>query len=105
MRRGSDQAGLAALAVVPSLVALAVVVGTLGAGKLGVPSERYYAWAHIVLAVAIMGTLPVDARLERDGEAPPGWTRFRLALSLGLALLTAAAGVTYAATTVTVTYI
>ena len=40
-----------------------------------------------------MLTLPVDRRFVATGEAPVGWMALRVPLSLGLGLLTIAAGV------------
>jgi peptidoglycan/LPS O-acetylase OafA/YrhL len=88
MRREERQASLAAIAIMPSLVALVTAVFALG-NLPGVPSP----WPAIVLGSAIMLTLIVDQRLVTTGEAPEGWMRLRAPLSLGLGALTIAAGV------------
>lgn len=105
MRRERGQAWLAALSVMPSLVAVALVAAMLAAGKAGIASEDYYLWAHLALGAALIATLPVDAHLARSGEAPTGWLRFRTALSVGLAALTVAAGWAYAANVRTETWV
>lgn len=85
MRRGEGQARLAMAAVVPSLVAAACVGAAGMGGGLG-PAPA------IVLGAAIILTLPVDQHLVATGEAPAGWMRLRVPLSLGLGSLTIAAG-------------
>lgn len=84
MRRGAGQGRLAALSVLPSLLAagLLVVSPALGGGR-----------ALVALGCAIVLTLPVDRRLAASGEAPVGWMRLRAPLSLGLGGLTILAGV------------
>jgi hypothetical protein len=96
VRRAEEQGALAARAIAPSLIALFVIIGMFLSGKYGTPSEDYYLWGCLALGMALAATLIVDVRLERSGEVPPGWTRFRAILSGGLALLTASAGVAYA---------
>ena len=66
------------LAVVPTLIAFALQVG----------SGWYPHGATIALAVALLATLPVDRRLAAAGLAPRWWMRLRLPLSGGLAVLT-----------------
>ena len=84
MRRRERRRGLAVVAVVPSLVPLALVpVIVLGGWR----------WALVALAVALMLTLLVDRRLVERGVAPAGWMRLRVPLSGGLALLTLIAAV------------
>ena len=83
MRRAARQGMLAVLAVVPSLVAALLVVAA------GVTASG---WAVAALGIAIMLTLPVDRHLVTTGEAPAGWMALRVPLSLGLGLLTIAAG-------------
>ena len=87
MRRAAGQAGLAALAVVPSLVGALCVA----AAGLTVPSGG--PWPAVALGSAIMLTLPVDRHLVATGEAPANWMRLRVPLSLGLGVLTIVAGV------------
>ena len=84
MRRRERQAPLAALAVLPSLVALALGVWLVGSGEVRA--------ALIALGLAILLTLIVDQRLERGGDAPAGWMRLRAPLSVGLAALTILSG-------------
>jgi hypothetical protein len=67
------------LAVVPALLAFA----TLGAFD-AAPA------AGVILAAALLLTLPVDAWLARGGTFPPWWMRLRVPLSGILALLTLA---------------
>ena len=81
MRRSAGQGRLAALAVVPSLAALAI--SYVGNSRIGL----------VALGSAILLTLPVDRHLVRTGEAPPDWMRLRVPLSLGLGGLTILAGV------------
>lgn len=83
MRRGHRQGALAAAAVVPSLLVLALGVLIVAAG---------FGAALIGLGVAIVATLLVDRRLVATGEAPPDWISLRVPLSLGLGGLTMLAG-------------
>lgn len=83
MRRREHQAGLAALSVLPSLVAAAVLALSLF-GDAG--------WLCVALGSAIMLTLPVDRHLAATGDAPEGWMRLRIPLSLGLGTLTILVG-------------
>ncbi|TVV76822.1 DUF3429 domain-containing protein [Sphingomonas solaris] len=84
MRRGNGQGGLAVLAVVPSLVA---------AGLVGAAAPLGLRWTLVLLGSAILLTLLVDRRLATAGEAPAGWMRLRVPLSLGLGGLTILAGI------------
>jgi len=91
MRRTHRQAGLALLAVVPSLVAAALlIVGLLAVVVPVAPvaSGAVAGWSLVLLGVAVILTLPVDRHLVRTGEAPAGWMRLRVPLSLGLGGLT-----------------
>ena len=88
MRRAEGQAALASLAVLPSLVALVCLVAA-AVNLPGPPSP----WPAVALGSAVMLTLLVDRHLVATGEAPTGWMRLRIPLSLGLGLLTIAAGV------------
>lgn len=68
-------------AVAPSLIAVAA----------GVPWVVGWPWPEpslLVLGAIIAASPIVDAKLERIGLAPKGWTRFRIKLSAGLGLLT-----------------
>lgn len=67
--------------VVPSLVALA----TAWPWTVGL---RWPGPSLVVLGVALIAALGVDAALVRMGLAPPGWMRLRVPLSLGLGGLT-----------------
>ena len=84
MRRDGGQAPLAALSVAPSLVATGLVAATMLWG-LG--------WSLVALGSAILLTLPVDRHLAASGEAPTGWMRLRVPLSIGLGGLTILAGI------------
>lgn len=88
MQRGEGQGRLAVCAIVPSLVALALIA-VAASGLPGALSP----WPAIVLGSAIMLTLLVDRHLVATGEAPAGWMTLRIPLSLGLGMLTIAAGV------------
>jgi hypothetical protein len=84
MRREEGQGRLAAVAVVPSLAALAIGVATSVRGT--------HALSLVLLGSAILLTLPVDRHLVRTGEAPANWMRLRVPLSVGLGGLTILAG-------------
>jgi hypothetical protein len=75
-----SQARLLALAVVPSLLAWPALLLSPAAGLL-------------LLALVFAAVLPTDARLRRDGFAPAWWMGLRRPLSLGMALIHAAAAV------------
>ena len=49
-------------------------------------------WILVATGVAILMTLPVDRYLVRAGDAPRGWMRLRIPLSVGLGGLTIVAG-------------
>lgn len=83
MRRTEGQAALAALAVLPSLIALTCIAAAAAAFP-GTPLP----WSGVALGSAIMLTLLVDRRLVGTGEAPIGWMKLRAPLSLGLGSLT-----------------
>jgi hypothetical protein len=82
MRRSVGQGALAALAVLPSLIPLAILP----------LASRSWSWGLIVLGTAILATLLVDRHLVAKGDAPPNWMRLRAPLSLGLGGLTILAG-------------
>lgn len=82
-RRGGD-APLVAVAVVPTLVAMALLIGAL--------NRLTLRWPLVLLGSAIMLTLLVDRELARRGEVPADWMRLRIPLSLGLGALTILAG-------------
>lgn len=86
MRRADDpaQGRLALLAVVPSLVAVAILLAAFVTGRLD--------WALVAAGTALFLTLPVDRALVRGGDAPANWMRLRVPLSLGLGALTILAG-------------
>ena len=84
MRRRQGQAALAALAVVPSLVAMALLLLATVTGK--------FDQLLIGTGLAILMTLIVDRRLVRTGDAPADWMRLRVPLSIGLGGLTIVAG-------------
>lgn len=86
MRRDAGQGRLVALSVLPPLVAAACVGGAALTVRDGGPLPL------VVLGAAVMLTLLVDRHLVATGEAPAGWMRLRVPLSLGLGVLTIAAG-------------
>jgi hypothetical protein len=73
-------------AVTPSLLALATAWPWATGGTWPGPSL-------VLLGLAIAASLIVDLRLKAAGITPDGWLALRVPLSLGLGLLTAAAGV------------
>lgn len=80
-RAGPERAWpLYLVAVVPSLAALALL--------LGMTPVRL-----VVLGLLVMATLPVDRALVGLGLAPAGWMQLRVPLSLALGLMTVALGV------------
>ena len=79
------QAPLLVAAVVPSLVAFAL----LGLGLMLLDLR----WPLVLLGAGVLLTLPVDRHLAATGDAPQGWMGLRVPLSLGLGLLTIAMGV------------
>lgn len=83
MRRDSGQGRLAALAVVPSLAAMALA---------GLLTVLLYGWGLVAIGCAVMLTLPIDRHLVTTGDAPEGWMKLRVPLSLGLGTLTILAG-------------
>jgi len=85
MRRTEGQGRLAAVAVLPTLIAFAMFASMAVTPRF----DRLI----MALGVAIMATLLVDGWLEASGEAPVGWLRLRAPLSLGLGALTIVAGV------------
>jgi hypothetical protein len=84
MRRGAGQGRLAAIAVLPSLMALVLGGLMLVTGRVG--------WPLVVIGSTIALTLIVDRHLVAVGDAPAGWMRLRVPLSLGLGGLTILAG-------------
>ncbi|WP_174293228.1 DUF3429 domain-containing protein [Sphingomonas bacterium] len=84
MRRTQRQRVLVIVAVLPSLVPLALVPVVVFGG---------WRWGLVGLAVALMLTLLVDRRLVERGDAPEGWMKLRVPLSGGLAVLTLIAAV------------
>ncbi len=82
MRRDAGQAGLAVLAVLPSLAPLALLPMALTSWR----------WPLVLLGIALFATLAVDRRLTRTGEAPANWMVLRVPLSVGLGALTIVAG-------------
>ena len=90
MRRTNEQAGLAALSVLPSLVSLLLAFGFI-AVAIGDPANL--PWWFVMTGSIIVASLLVDRYLVRTGEAPDGWMALRIPLSVGLGGLTIAAGV------------
>ena len=85
MRRTSGQAPLAIVAVVPTLIGMAILAVVLRSAQGN--------WAIVALGAILMLTLLIDRRLAAGGEAPGGWMAFRTPLSLGLGALTAVLGI------------
>ncbi|WP_375428448.1 DUF3429 domain-containing protein [uncultured Sphingomonas sp.] len=85
VRRTDDQGTLAAVAIIPSLAGVALMIAV----QFGLPLPR----ALVLLGTTIALTLFVDRRLVATGEAPDGWMGLRVPLSLGLGGLTIIAGV------------
>lgn len=85
MRLAAGQARWAAIATIPSLVAVAIGVSAL--------LLRTSAWPCVLMGSAILLTLPIDRTLTRTGVAPANWMRLRVPLSAGLGALTILAGV------------
>ncbi|MEH3038157.1 MAG: DUF3429 domain-containing protein [Sphingomonas adhaesiva] len=84
-RRGdATQGRLALLAVVPNLVAFAILLAATVTG--------HVEWGLVATGSAILLTLPVDRMLVRRGDAPADWMRLRVPLSVGLGALTILAG-------------
>lgn len=71
-----------AIAVVPSLVALAA----------GAVLFTSVVSSAAIVAAGLLGSLLVDMALVRAGHVPPWWMRLRLPLSIGLAALTLLTG-------------
>ena len=88
LRRRSHQAALLVLSVTASLLPFALLFWGL--------QRLDFTWPLLGTGVAIMLTLLVDRRLADDGEAPAGWMRLRVPLSLGLGLLSIAIAVVQA---------
>ncbi|WP_235523989.1 DUF3429 domain-containing protein [Sphingomonas sp. Leaf33] len=84
MHAPRHQAMLAIVAVIPSLVAMA-----LGAGVLMTQGSG---WSLVAIGVALILTLAVDRWLVARGFAPAGWMALRIPLSLGLGAVTIVAG-------------
>jgi len=84
MRRDAGQGRSAAIAVVPSLAAVALL------GAIGVTGQ--VGWGLLGIGAAVLLTLPVDRHLVATGEAPAGWMALRVPLSVGLGGLTILAG-------------
>lgn len=73
-------------AIVPSLFALATGLPWMFGGEWPGPSL-------VLLGLALLAALAVDYRLTALGLAPAGWLKLRTPLSVGLGVLTIAAGV------------
>lgn len=85
MRAEERQPQMAALAVVPTVVAFALVVARLAGFRAD--------WGLVAIAVVLMLTLVVDRMFLEEGVAPPGWMGLRVPLTIALAALTIATGV------------
>lgn len=84
MRRDVGQGPLVVLAVLPSLGAAAfLVLSTFGIAP---------GWVLVANGSAIIATLLVERRLVSSGDAPEGWMRLRVPLSIGLGALTLLVG-------------
>ncbi|KQU52934.1 hypothetical protein ASG67_08645 [Sphingomonas sp. Leaf339] len=84
VRRSGGQGALAGLAVAPTLVTILLV---------GVALHGSLRWALVGLGSGLLLTLLVDRHLVATGEAPAGWMRLRVPLSVGLGALTILTGV------------
>ncbi|HVF93748.1 MAG TPA: DUF3429 domain-containing protein [Sphingomonas sp.] len=84
VRRTDGQGGLAAVAVLPSLVAMALVGLYAATARIE--------WTLVGTGVALLLTLLVDRHLVATGDAPADWMRLRVPLSVGLGGLTIVAG-------------
>jgi hypothetical protein len=82
---GRAPAWLWVAAVIPSLFALATAAPWTFGGTWPGPSL-------VALGAALIATLAVDYRLATLGLAPAGWLKLRTPLSVGLGVLTIAAG-------------
>ena len=96
MRREQGQGVAVALAVLPSLVAVALLCWA-GAqatllGSIAAIEGGHLRAPLLALGVAVASTLLVDRRLIASGDVPRDWMRLRTPLSLGLGGLTVAAG-------------
>ena len=96
MRREQGQGAAVALAVLPSLVAVALLCWA-GAESALVSSTAAIEGGHLrapllALGLAIVLTLLVDHRLIAAGDVPRDWMRLRAPLSLGLGGFTVLAG-------------
>lgn len=85
MARGVAPRWVWIVAVLPSLISLATALPL-------VTSQAGLGATLIVLGVFIALSLLVDLRLKAAGLTPEGWLALRIPLSLGLGLLTIAAG-------------
>lgn len=83
--RGAGQASVAAISVMPTIVAGLFILARL----LGMPVS----WALVALGSAIMLTLLIDRALVKDGRAPRDWMTLRVPLSLMLGSMTILAGI------------
>lgn len=96
VHRTRHQAGLLVIAVLPSLFAAAILcwaaVRAASVDSIGMFENGYMRGPLLALGAAVLLTLPVDRRLAATGEAPEGWMRLRVPLSLGLGGLTILAG-------------
>ena len=87
MRSDDSQAPTAAVAVVPSLIAVVLALVFF------VALDRGFAgWILVAIGSAVLLTLPVDRWLAARGLAPEGWMALRVPLSVGLGGLTIVAG-------------
>ncbi len=80
------QGSVAAIAVVPSLAATALVF-------LSVTHILPMRWALVILGSTIMTTLIVDRRFSACGMTPHGWMALRIPLAIGLGVATTACGI------------
>ena len=92
MHGGESQPVAVALAVLPSLAAVALAFAFFALADNGFTS-----WCYVATGVAIMLTLLADRWLVRMGSAPTDWMQLRVPLSVGLGGLTIVAGATVGA--------
>ena len=87
LRDKTDQAPVAAVAVLPSLAAVVLAFAAFYTFVNG-----GYGWTLVVIGSIVMMTLLVDRWLVTRGLGPEGWMALRVPLSVGLGGLTILAG-------------
>lgn len=80
------QSDTALAAVIPSIIAAALVLASIGAM---LPLR----WALVLIGASLMLTLLFDRVMAARGQTPSGWMGLRIALSIGLGSLTILTGI------------